>query len=142
MTDDEWKELGLPTDQELKDRDQRLERQEEAAIVETKKYFDRMHDKLFAFNNLLFAGYFGLIAVWKDVPNWIISIPTINSILLFYIDYRMLVWSRIEADIRIASEEARRKFGTMISKTNLYSLFSIYTTLAVVIAFVIFIWNH
>jgi len=51
MTDEECKELGIMTDQELKEIDQRFERLEEHGIADTQKYFDRMHDKVFGLNN-------------------------------------------------------------------------------------------
>ena len=65
MTDEECRELGIVSEQELKEMDQRLERMEETGIADTQKYFDRMHDKVFGLNNLLIAAYFALIAFIK-----------------------------------------------------------------------------
>lgn len=135
MTDEECRELGIMTEQELRDMDLRFERMEEAGIADTQKYFDRMHDKLFSLNSLLIAGYFALIAIRKDVPSWSIIIPTLNSVLLFYIDYRMLLRSRLQACITTLDEKRRNKYGSIMQKTNLYSLLSIYSTIAVVLFF-------
>ncbi|MOA10254.1 hypothetical protein D3C78_1301370 [compost metagenome] len=115
--------------------DLRFERMEEAGIADTQKYFDRMHDKLFSLNSLLIAGYFALIAIRKDVPGWSIIIPTLNSVLLFYIDYRMLLRSRLQACITTLDGKGRDKYGSIMQKTNLYSLLSIYSTIAVVLFF-------
>lgn len=87
MTDEECRELGIMTEEELKDINSRMERAEEAGIADTQKYFDRMHDKVFSLNNLLIAAYFALIAFRKDVPRWSLVTPTLNCILLLYIDY-------------------------------------------------------
>lgn len=135
MTDEECRELGIMTDQELKERDQRWERIEENGIADTQKYFDRMHDKVFSLNNLLIAAYFALIAIRKDVPSWSLVIPTFNSILLLYIDYRMLLRARIQANITNVDPKIRERYGSVQNNTNLYSLLSIYSTVVVVMVF-------
>jgi hypothetical protein len=135
MTDEECNELGIMTEQELKEMDQRFERIEENGIADTQKYFDRMHDKVFGMNNLLIAAYFALIAIRKDVPSWSLIIPTFNSILLLYVDYRMLLRARIQANITKVSAEVRERYGDIQSNTNLYSLLSIYSTIGVLLVF-------
>ncbi|WP_341840637.1 hypothetical protein [Chitinophaga caseinilytica] len=135
MTDEECKGLGIMTDQELKEMDLRFERMEENGIADTQKYFDRMHDKVFSLNNLLIAAYFALIAIRKDVPDWSFMIPTLNSILLLYVDYRMLLRARIQAQITKVSANELEKYGNIQNGTNLYSLLSIYSTVAVVLIF-------
>ncbi|GAA3976577.1 hypothetical protein GCM10022210_29180 [Mucilaginibacter dorajii] len=123
------------TEQELKDMDLRWERIEESGIADTQKYFDRMHDKVFSLNNLLIAAYFALIAIRKDVPNWSLVIPSLNSVLLLYVDYRMLVRARIQGNITKVDAETREKYGSLQTGTNLYSLLSIFSTLAVLLIF-------
>jgi hypothetical protein len=135
MTDEECRKLGIMTDQELKDMDLRWERMEESGIADTQKYFDRMHDKVFSLNNLLIAAYFALIAIRKDVPNWSLVIPSLNSVLLLYVDYRMLLRARIQANITKVDAETREKYGSLQNGTNLYSLLSIFSTLAVLLIF-------
>jgi hypothetical protein len=135
MTDDECRELGIMTDAELKEMDQRWERIEENGIADTQKYFDRMHDKVFSLNNFLIAAYVALIAFVKVVPSWILVIPAVNSVLLLYIDYRMLLRARLQADITKVGEKDRNRYGTIQTGTNLYSLISIYSTIAVLIVF-------
>lgn len=139
MTDEECKELGIMTEQEIDDMNKRFERIEESGIADTQKYFDRIHDKLFSLNSLLIAGYFALIAFRKDIPSWSIIVPLINSGFLLLIDYRMMVRARIQASITTAEKKQRERFGSIIHRTNLFSLLSIYSTITVVIVFVYFI---
>src|ERR1700761_2532026 len=113
MTDEECRELGISTDEELKERQQRTERMEESGIADTQKYFDRMHDKVFSLNNLIIAAYFALIAFRKDVSYWILVIPIINTLLLLCVDYRMLLRARLQANITNVSEKDRERYGTI-----------------------------
>ena len=135
MTDEECRALGIMTEQELKEMDERFERIEETGIADTQKYFDRMHDKVFSLNNLLIAAYFALIAFRKDVPSWSLIIPSVNSVLLLYIDYRMLLRARLQANITKISGANQTRYGTIQTGTNLYSLLSIYSTIAVLLVF-------
>lgn len=139
MTDEDSRKLGIMTQKEMDDMNKRFEKTEESGIADTQKYFDRIHDKLFALNSLLIAGYFALIAVRKDVPNWSIIVPLINSGFILLIDYRMMVRVRIQASIITADEKQRNRYGTIIHNTNLFSLLSIYSTIVVVVLFVYFI---
>ncbi|MFD2584240.1 hypothetical protein ACFSR6_17175 [Pedobacter vanadiisoli] len=91
----------------MDDMDKRFERTEESGIADTQKYFDRIHDKLFSSNSLLIGGYFALIAIRKDVPNWRIIVPLINSGFLLLIDYRMMVKARIQASITTVDGKQR-----------------------------------
>ena len=142
MTDEECRELGIMTDQELKEMDQRFERLEETGIADTQKYFDRMHDKVFSLNNLLIAAYFALIAFRKDVPSWSLVLPTLNCVLLLYVDYRMLLRARLQANITKVSGEERERYGSIQEGTNLYSLVSIYLTIVVLLSFGYFLLSN
>lgn len=135
MTDEECRALGIMTEQELRDIDLRFERMEEAGIADTQKYFDRMHDKVFGLNNLLIAAYFALIAFRTDVPSWSLIIPLLNSILLLYIDYRMLKRARLQAKITKLTSQQIKMYGKIQEGTNLYSLLSIFSTILVIIVF-------
>lgn len=139
MTDEQCRELGIMTDQELKEMQQRSERMEEQGIVDTQKYFDRMHDKVFGLNNFMIAAYFALIAFRKDVPSWSFIIPTLNTLLLLYIDYRMLLRARLQANITKISGKDRDRYGSIQTATNLLSLLSIYSTIAILVVFGFFL---
>jgi len=135
MTEEEYKAHDIMAEQDLKEMNQRWERVEENGIADTQKYFDRMHDKVFSLNNLLIAAYFALIAFRKDVPNWSVIIPTVNSVLLLYVDYRMLLRARLQSNIRSISGKERDRYGAIQTNTNLYSLLSIYSTITVMLVF-------
>ncbi|PVH26309.1 hypothetical protein [Sphingobacterium corticibacter] len=139
MTDDDWRELGLPTDEEIEENHNFFKRMEESGIVDTQKYFDRIHDKVFSLNNILIAAYFALIAFRKDIPDWIFVIPIANSLMLLNIDYRMLARARTQSKITEIPGTDVEKFNRLLYKTNLYSLLSIWSTIMVTLLFAYFL---
>ena len=140
MTDNECKELGIMTDQELRDMKLKLERVEDAGIGDTQKYFDRIHDKLFSLNSLLIAGYFALVA-FRKMPGWSIIIPMLNFALLLYVDYRMLKRARVQATITELKKAELDEYGKMMDGINLCSLVAIFSTIAVVAFFGYFLFS-
>lgn len=102
------------------------------------RYFDRIHDKLFSFNNMLIAGYFVIIALpQSDVSAWWMLFPIFNMLYLIYIEYKMMEKSRFEADITSKTPEQIKQWGDKINKTTNKSLQTILITLIVVMVFVI-----
>ena len=100
------------------------------------KYFDRIHDKLFTFNNIMIVGFFTLSKLKNNVPIELIFVPLINLVILIYIEYKMMQKSRFEARILDVNFEEIPKLGNMISKTNSYSLLSIFSTFVVNLFFI------
>jgi len=100
------------------------------------KYFDRIHDKLFTFNNIMIVGFFTLSKLKDNVPIELIFVPLINLVILIYIEYKMMQKSRFEAGILDVNFEEIPKLGNMISKTNNYSLLSIISTFIVTLFFI------
>lgn len=100
------------------------------------KYFDRIHDKLFTFNNIMIVGFFTLSKLKNNVPIELIFVPLINLMILIYIEYKMMQKSRFEAGILDVNFEEIPKLGNMISKTNSYSLLSIFSTFIVTLFFI------
>lgn len=106
------------------------------------RYYDRIHDKLFSFNNMLIAGYFVIIAIPNSTMNpWWMILPIINMLLLVFVDYEMMEKSRFESDIMNKSKKEIYQYGKKISKTTLRSLFTIFSTLAITIIFIIQLIN-
>lgn len=103
------------------------------------KHFDRIHDKLFTFNNILIAGYFALTKFNENISSFNILIPIANLCLLIYIEYRMMEKSRFESKITQKPLEEIEKWNKSINKINLYSLLTIGTTLIVTIVFLVFL---
>jgi len=130
-----WEELGLMSDEELDQIDQNFRKTEEEGVKNILRYFDRIHDKLFTFNNILIAGYFALSKLVDSISSINIIIPIINLGFLIYIEYRMMNKSRFEADVRKKSKEQLDKHGISINKTNLYSLSAILSTFIVTLYF-------
>lgn len=100
------------------------------------KYFDRIHDKLFTFNNIMIVGFFTLSKLKNNVPVELIFVPIINLVILIYIEYKMMQKSRFEAGILDVNFEEIPKLGNMINKTNNYSLLSIFSTILVTLFFI------
>jgi hypothetical protein len=111
---------------------------EEEGVKNILKYFDRIHDKLFAFNNILIAGYFALTKLVDSISTLIIIIPLINLGFLIFIEYQMMEKSRFEANVRSKNYSQINKQGHSIRMTNLYSLTAIVLT-AIVTGF--FLYN-
>jgi len=125
-------------DKEVEESIARMKKTEEEGLQNTLKHFDRIHDKLFDFNNLLIAGYFALATLKKDVPIKAILIPILNMLFLVIIEYRMMEKSRFQANIMSKSQADIAKWGKGINKTNLYSLGIIATTLIVITVFLFY----
>lgn len=131
----DWKGLGLMTDDELEEIDKNSKKTEEEGAKNILKYFDRIHDKLFTFNNVLIAGYFALSKVVQEISVFNIIIPIVNLAFLIYLEYRMMEKSRFEAGIRNKNKEQIQRHGTTINKTTLYSLSAIVSTSGVTLYF-------
>lgn len=132
----DWGKHGLMTDKELDEIDENFKRAEIEGVQNILKYFDRIHDKLFTFNNILIGGYFALSQIYDSFSICGIIIPLINLAILLFIEYRMMEKSRFEADVRKKTKEEIKKHGISINKTNLYSLLAIITTTIVVVIFI------
>ena len=112
-----------------------LEKKAYDGVRDIFKYFDRINDKLFNYNNILIAGFFAVGKLKNDVPMWLIIIPIFNLAFFIYIEYMIMEKSRMESYILENFDEER--YRKNIDKTNLYSLLMIFTTLIVTIFFLI-----
>lgn len=75
-------------------------RTEEEGLKNILKHFDRIHDKLFVFNNILIAGFFALSKIENPIPVKTIFIPILNLCFLIFIEYEMMEKSRFESSIK------------------------------------------
>ena len=139
MDDAFAKEHGLMTDAELSKMDERFRKREEEGLKNVLKHFDRIHDKLFTFNNILITGYFALSKLVNSVPVAAVIVPLINLAFLIWIEYRMMEKSRFESNITERPVGEFSKYGDAINRTNLYSLLSIVTTAVVTMLFLYFL---
>jgi hypothetical protein len=131
-----WEEHGLMSDKELDKIDENFKRTEIEGVQNILKYFDRIHDKLFAFNNILIGGFFILSQIYDSFSTYGIIIPLVNLAILLFIEYRMMNKSRFEADVRKKTPQEIENHGITINKTNLYSLLAIFSTVIVLAFFI------
>lgn len=131
----DWEKLGLLTDKELDEIDSNLRKVEEDGVQNILKYFDRIHDILSTFNNILIGGFFALSNFTNQIPKFTILVPIVNLGLLLFIEYRMMQKSRFEASIRQKNKPQIDAHGLSINRTNLYSLLAISSTAFVTIYF-------
>lgn len=117
-------------------------RTEEEGLKNILKHFDRIHDKLFTFNNILIAGFFALSKLENPIPVKTIFIPLINLCFLIFIEYEMMERSRFEASIKSQPFDKYSSYGKRIKRTNWYSLLSIFTTLIVAVFFVYYLTTY
>ena len=110
---------------------------EEDGIINTTKYFDRLHDKLFNLNNLMIAAYVAIIVL----PNikasmYYIIFPLINMLLLLYLDYRMMKYSIKQSQITTLNSSQRDECYDSLRRTNVLSFVSIMLTLLTIGLFI------
>lgn len=127
------------TDEELKKLDEQYAKIEEEGLKNTLKHFDRIHDKLFTFNNILIAGYFALFKVYNTISVVSILIPIFNLGLLIFIEYRMMERSRFESRINQKTLVDVKEHGKLTRNTNLFSFLSIITTTIVTVIFLYYL---
>lgn len=135
MTDEECRELGIMTETELKEMDDRLNQIQIVGLADLVKYFDRINDKLFQLNNMVIAGYFALIVIQPATSSWLILVPILNFFFLLYVDYQMMEKSRLESNLKSLSKEEQKAHVRLINSSTYYSLFTIITTSIVVLIF-------
>lgn len=122
-----------------KERDARWKKMEEDGIQGIIKYFDRIHDSLSNYNNLLIGAFFALGQIKKDIPSLTILIPVFNLILLLYINYRLMEKYRFESSITTQPFDLFDKHMKRGDVTNLWSLVAIASTLLVTGSFIYYL---
>lgn len=129
---DELKKQLDELDKKLSDLEAEQSEIEKEGIKDTLRYFDRIHDKLFTFNNMLIVSYFVLIALpTSKTSAWYILIPVINMLYLIFIDYRLMERSRFQSVIKGKNSNEINDAMNKMVKTNSHSLRAIIITLIV-----------
>ncbi|WP_320973886.1 hypothetical protein [Dysgonomonas capnocytophagoides] len=133
---DEIEQMLNDLDDRLSNYEKESAEMEKEGIRDTARYFDRIHDKLFTFNNMLIVSYFVLIALpnGKTSP-WYILIPVLNMLYLTFIDYRMMIRARFQSVIRNKNAQEINKSTSYMDKTNSHSLRAIFITVLVSVIF-------
>jgi hypothetical protein len=131
--------MEINSEQEIMEIMGKMERAKEEGLKNTFKYFDRIHDKLFVFNNILIAGFFGLSKFDSQISMKLILIPILNLSFLIYIEFEMMEINRFIAKVDTKRIEEIETNGERINRTNLFSLMSIFSTLVVALTFLYFL---
>jgi hypothetical protein len=106
------------------------------------RYFNRIHDKLFMFNNILIAGYFALSQFDINVSIKTIIIPIINLVYLIFLEYKMMELSRSEANVKnIPINNLGKQLFSKYNKVTLFSFGAILSTIFVTGYFLYKIFN-
>lgn len=115
----------------------RMDKVEEKAKDEIVKYFDRIHDKLFAYQLFFLAGYISLVAIPSiDVSPWLLIIPIFCVARLIHLDWRMMENNRILSDIKNQSKRQLDKLNEKQMWTNMQSLEVILESLVTTVIFI------
>lgn len=131
----DWEALGMMSEAQFQEIKNNFKRTEEEGKKNILKHFDRLHDKLFTFNNVLIAGYFALAKVFESIFTFEIIIPLINMGFLIIIEYRMMEKGRFESNIGEKNQTDINNYIPTIKATNNYSLFTTFSTLIVTLYF-------
>lgn len=81
--------------------------------------FDRIHDKVFNFNNILIASYMVLGTFPSDspiLPLWTVIFPISNLIYLIWIDIRQMEIHRFASNEKQWTDKEREIYGKRISR--------------------------
>ncbi len=113
---------------------QRAQKRSNDALDKIGSSFDRIHDKLFTFNNILIAAFLGLSKYPSEDPIfdlWSVFLPILNLFFLIGLEkMQMEIYRHGSLEMKWG-EEDRRKYGKMIRHQNLRSLLAILTTLGI-----------
>ena len=101
------------------------------------KYFDRIHDKLFAYQLFFLAGYISLVAIPSiDVSPWLLIIPISCVARLIHLDWRMMERNRILSDVKNQSKRQMDQLDEKQMRINRQSLEIILESLVTTIIFI------
>ncbi|UKN02021.1 hypothetical protein K6119_00635 [Paracrocinitomix mangrovi] len=93
--------------------------------------FDRIHDKVFNFNNIMIGAYLVLGTFPTDspiLPLWSIIFPIIILIYLVIIEIRQMEIHRFASNEKNWTEADRNKFGKKIDSQTMMSLIALVLT--------------
>lgn len=115
---------------------QRMKNEEEYAQKEIVKYFDRIHDKLFAYHLFFLAGYISLIEHPDiSISIWCLLIPVFCVIRLIYIDWKMMERNRKTANFTNLKPKQIDDLNKEQNSINRYSLEVVLETIITTIGF-------
>lgn len=106
---------------------EKVERRVEHSTNQIQNSFDRIHDKVFNFNNILIGAFMVLGTFPSDSPIiglWTVCFPIANLIFLIWLEIRQMGIHRFAAHEKEWTEIEREQYGKKISSQTLLSLLS------------------
>lgn len=129
----ETNELTSESDRLIK----KAEKEGDDASQKIQSTFDRIHDKLFTINGILVASFFGLGKFPTDNPIvslWLVVLPIfVLGYLIFLEQQQMEIYRHASQRMNWNLDTDVTKYGKMINKQNLKSLFAIIVTIGLAI---------
>lgn len=131
------------TDEMMSDTNKLFEKSDrrvEHEMNQIQNSFDRIHDKIFNFNNIMIGAFLVLGTFPSDYPCvrlWTIIFPIFNMVFMIYIDYRQMEIHRYAAGEQDWTNVEREEYGNKINKQTLLSLFSLFLSIACLIYLII-----
>ena len=122
--------------QEIEELFEKSDSRVEKALNQIQSAFDRIHDKIFDFNNILIGVYLVLGTFPSDSPKlniWTIVFPIVNLVYLVYIDIRQMEIHRFASREQEWTSVQREEYGKRISKQTLLSLLALVISMACLI---------
>ncbi len=119
---------------------EKSDRRVESALNQIQSTFDRIHDKVFNFNNILIGAYLVLGTFPSNSPKlklWTIIFPILNLLFLIFIDIRQMEIHRFASKEQEWSTKQREQFGKKINKQTMLSLFALLLSLSCFIYLII-----
>ncbi len=128
-------EARVSTNEFSADGDKLIEKAKKEGEEASKKIqstFDRIHDKLFTINGILVASFFGLGKFPTDNPIislWLVILPISVLCYLVYLEQQQMeIYRHASQRMNWNFDKDVAKYGKMISRQNLKSLFAIIVT--------------
>ncbi len=115
---------------------EKIERQVEHSINQIQNSFDRIHDKVFNFNNILIGVFMVLGTFPSDSPIiklWTVCFPIANLIFLIWLEIRQMGIHRFASYQKEWTKIEREQYGKKISSQTSLSLLSFVLSLGCLI---------
>lgn len=119
--------------QELGGLFEKSERRVENATYKIQESFDRIHDKVFNFNNVLVGAYLVLGTFPSDAPKlniWTTIFPILVLIYLVYLDWRQMEIHRYATGEMEWTQVERDEYGKKLKKQTQLSFLALVCSVA------------
>lgn len=106
----------------------KIEAREEYAVQQIQNSFDRLHDKVFNFNNIT-LGAFLVLGTFPEkkplVSLWTAIFPLFILVFMMFLDWRQMEIHRYSSNETKWTDSERNEYGRKIDKQSLLSLLAL-----------------